>query len=75
MCPDTSFEAVELALGPSVTNLASYFETCRRKRNILDYDSAQVVTETEAKELVEKAEELCTLVEQWIAQHHTQFTP
>jgi uncharacterized protein (UPF0332 family) len=71
----TTFEAIELALGPSVTNLASYFDTCRRKRNILDYDSAQVVTETEAKELVEKVEEFRTLVEQWIAQHHALFTP
>ena len=71
----TTFEAVELALGPSVTNLASYFDTCRRKRNILDYDSAQVVTGTEANELVAKAEEFRTLVEQWIAQHHAQLTP
>jgi hypothetical protein len=68
-------EAIELALGPSITNLASYFDMCRRKRNILDYDSAQVVTETEAKELVEKAEEFRTLIEQWIAQHHAQCTP
>ena len=66
----TTFEAVELALGASVSTLASYFDTCRRKRNILDYDNAQVVTETEAKELVQEAEEFRKLVEQWIAQHY-----
>ena len=71
----TPFKAVQLALGPGVTNLASYFDTCRRKRNILDYDSAQVVTETEAKELVEKADESRTLVEKWMAQHHARLTP
>jgi uncharacterized protein (UPF0332 family) len=71
----TTFEAVELALGPTVSTLASYFDMCRRKRNILDYDTAQVVTETEAKELVQKAEEFRTLIEQWIAQHLPQFTP
>src|SRR5262245_6644996 len=71
----TTFEAVELALGSSVTNLASYFDTCRRKRHILDYDSAQVLAETEAKELREQAEAFRTLVEQWIAQHHAQLTP
>jgi hypothetical protein len=71
----TAFEAVELALGASVSILASYFDTCRRKRNILDYDNAQVVTETEAKELVQKAEEFRALVEQWIAQPHPQFGP
>src|SRR5712692_8728804 len=71
----TTFEAVELALGPTVSTLTSYFDMCRRKRNILDYDTAQVVTETEAKELVQKAEEFRTLVEQWIAQNYPQFAP
>jgi hypothetical protein len=38
----TSFEAAELALGSSVSNLTAYFETCRRKRNALDYDMAHI---------------------------------
>jgi hypothetical protein len=71
----TTFEAVELAMGPAVSNLVSYFDTCRRKRNMLDYDNAHVVTATEAQELVQKAEEFRTLVEQWIAQHHPQWMP
>ena len=71
----TTFEAVELAMGPTVANLASYFDTCRRKRNILDYDNAQVVTESEAQELVQQAEAFRTLVEQWMAHHHPQFGP
>ena len=71
----TTFEAVELALGASVSPLASYFDTCRRKRNILDYDTAQVVTETEAQELMQQAEEFRTLIEQWIAHHHPHWTP
>src|SRR5215470_7873932 len=36
----TTFEALELAMGPSIAPLASYFDTCRRKRNVLDYDMA-----------------------------------
>jgi hypothetical protein len=71
----TTFEAIELALGARVATLASYFDTCRRKRNILDYDNAHVVTETEAKELLQKADEFHTLIEQWIAHHHPQFGP
>ena len=69
----TTFDAVELTLGARVSTLGSYFDTCRRKRNILDYDNAQVVTETEAKELVQKAEEFRLLVEQWIAQRYPPF--
>src|SRR5262249_10709444 len=38
-------EAAELAIGPSVSKLVPYFETCRRKRNTLDYDVANVVSD------------------------------
>jgi hypothetical protein len=69
----TTFEAVELAMGRSVVRLTTYFETCRRKRNMLDYDIANVATDTEVRELMEKAEEFRQLVEQWIAQHYPQF--
>jgi hypothetical protein len=70
----TTFEAVELAMGRGVAPLASYFETCRRKRNMLDYDMADVATETEVRELLEQAHAFRQLVEQWIAQQHPQFT-
>ena len=53
----TTFEAIELAMGSSIVPLASYFDTCRRKRNMLDYDLANVVTETEVNELLEKVEQ------------------
>ena len=69
----TTFEAVELVMGRSVVRLATYFETCRRKRNMLDYDMAIVATDTEVDELLEKAEAFRQLVEQWIARHHPQF--
>ena len=49
---------------------------CRRKRNILDYDSAQVVTETEAKELVREDQRVShphRTVDS--AAYHAQFTP
>ena len=71
----TTFEALALAMGRSIAPLAHYFETCRRKRNMLDYDMANVATETEVRELLEKAERFRMLVEQWIAQHHPQFVP
>jgi hypothetical protein len=70
----TTFEAVELAMGRSVAPLASYFDACRRKRNMLDYDMANVATETEVGELLEQAEQFRHLVEQWIAQFYPQYT-
>jgi len=71
----TTFEALELAMGPSITAHAVYFDTCRRKRNLADYDVANVITETEARELLEKAHEFHQLVEAWIPQHYSGFTP
>ncbi len=38
----TSFEAAKIALGTEGIDLCSYFDTCRRKRNKIDYDFAQV---------------------------------
>jgi hypothetical protein len=70
----TTFEAVELAMGRRMAPLAGYFETCRRKRNMLDYDMADVATETEVRELLEQAQAFRQLVERWMAQQYPQFT-
>jgi len=65
-----TFEALEIAMGPPVSSLAAYFDTCRRKRNQVDYDRTNAATETEAEDLLQKAEEFRELVEQWIRKHY-----
>ena len=69
----TTFEAIEIAMGSSVSALAAYFDTCRRKRNQVDYNRANAATETEAAELLSKAEEFRELVEKWICKHHPRY--
>ena len=69
----TTFEALEVAMGPSISAMTAYFDTCRRKRNQVDYDFAHASTETEAAELIQKAEEFYALVEKWIRKHHSQY--
>ena len=69
----TSFEALELAVGSTVSALAAYFELCRRKRNTLDYDMANVISETEAEEVLKQATELRDKVEAWIKTTHPQL--
>jgi len=44
----TTFEAVKLAIGKKASRFADYFETCRRKRNTVDYDLANVISHAEA---------------------------
>ena len=51
-----SFEAVKLAIGTSSESYVDYFDRCRRKRNVIDYDDANVATETEAQELCGKGQ-------------------
>lgn len=65
-----SFEAVKLAVGKAANPYTDYFDRCRRKRNVIDYDNAFVATETEAQEIVVKAKEFVDAVEQWIAKVH-----
>ncbi len=60
-------------MGPPVVSLAAYFDLCRRKRNTLDYVGAGVVTDTEAKELLAKAQEFECLVDAWIKKSYRQF--
>lgn len=69
-----TFEAAKTALGTnSAETLTDYFETCRRKRNNIDYDTAEVVSESEASDLLEKAREFKALIEDWIAQNHPTY--
>ena len=68
-----SLEGSRLAVGAPATSLIDYFDTCRRKRNKIDYTQAHVASETEAKEIVTKAVEFCDLIEKWIADNHPSF--
>ena len=70
-----SFEIAEFALGKSSKPLTDYFELCRRKRNKLDYDLANVVTNSEAAELIKKTSEFQTLVMAWLQSNHANLVP
>ncbi len=65
----TTFEAAGLVLGVAARSLTDYFEICRRKRNVIDYDSAEVTTESQASELLEKTVQYQKLMESWIAKN------
>jgi hypothetical protein len=45
-----SFETIKLALGKTADPYSDYFDRCRRKRNVIEYDNAQVTSETAAHE-------------------------
>lgn len=69
----TSFVALKLAMGPLSGAYAAYFDSCRRKRNIVDYDMAGAASESEADELLLRATEFEEKVEAWIAANFPEF--
>ncbi|MBU4283863.1 MAG: hypothetical protein KJ968_02040 [Nanoarchaeota archaeon] len=50
------FQAMKIIMGNNYYTLADYFDSCRSKRNITDYDYAGVISDSEAQELIEEAE-------------------
>jgi hypothetical protein len=70
---ENTFTAVELVLGPPGAKYAKYFNTCRKKRNTVDYNLANIITKTELDELLEKAGKFKELVEDWILKNYPQF--
>ncbi|QHN03081.1 hypothetical protein FTO74_06630 [Granulicella sp. WH15] len=66
-----TFEAAGAAIGDGATALADYFETCRRKRNVIDYMTSSVATDTEAEEISKKAKEFHLVVENWVRLKHS----
>lgn len=65
-----SLESTRLVLGNAAHRYADYFETCRRKRNTIDYTFSNVATDTEAKEIVVQAKQFYVEVEDWITKNH-----
>ena len=57
-----SLESTKLVLGKAAHKYADYFETCRRKRNTIDYTFSNVATDTEAREIVVQAKQFCVEV-------------
>jgi hypothetical protein len=70
----TSFEVLKLSMGKSITPFAAYFDVCRRKRNIVEYDGSSIVTETELIELQNRVLEFQDIVENWIKKNYPKLS-
>lgn len=66
-----TFLALEVAVGPSISKTAAYFDQCRQKRNAALYDTADAIAESQADELLEEARRFASMLEAWLAKNHT----
>jgi len=68
-----TLQAMPLVLGVDREADAQYLEVCRKKRNILEYESPGGVTNENADELIGFARHLRKDVLQWLRDRHPEF--
>jgi len=64
---ERTFAALRQLGIPGVSDRARYYDDCRRKRNLVEYDAAGGVSDTEAAELLREAGRLAGAVQEWLA--------
>jgi hypothetical protein len=65
-----SIQALPLILGDDRKEDADYLDTCRTKRNTIEYDMAGASTDADAQELLEFARNLRGDVLSWLKKNH-----
>jgi len=68
-----TIQALPLVLGESRKDDAAYLETCRVKRNTVEYDMAGAATDGDADELLEYAKQLRVDVLAWLKANHLEL--
>lgn len=69
----TAFEFLREAMGGEITQLADYFDDCRRKRNRADYVGVGGISLTETEDLLREARVFVGLARAWIFDHHPEI--
>lgn len=70
----TVFQAMKTILGKEYAELADYFDSCRIKRNALDYDFAGAVSEKEFSELTAEVKKFYDVVKAWISKNYPRLS-
>ena len=68
-----TIQALPLILGPKRRGDADYLDTCRSKRNIVEYDQTGAVSAGEAQELLVFVAELRDDVRRWLEERHAEL--
>lgn len=60
------FQALKEILGTKYDSVSDYFDSCRAKRYITDYNYAGGISEEEVAELIKEAESFLAVVLHWV---------
>lgn len=69
----TVFQAMKESMGDDYADLADYFDACRVKRNVTDYDRAGGISEVEADELLKEASQFREIIVNWLKSYYPRF--
>lgn len=69
----TVFQTMKIIMGTDYYTLADYFDSCRSKRNITDYDYAGGISDSEAEELIKDAGRFLEVTLNWLRKNYTVF--
>jgi len=70
-----TIQSLPLTMGEEYRERMHYFDGCRTKRNISDYDTAWTISGVEAKEILEEARKFRREAEQWLRKNYPQYDP
>ena len=66
-------QTLKETMGQEFRSRADYFDMCRTKRNITDYDRAGEISEHEANELLQEVKNFKQEVKDWLRQHYPKL--
>ncbi|MBN2125218.1 MAG: hypothetical protein JW821_13045 [Deltaproteobacteria bacterium] len=68
-------QALPLVMGSRFSAMRDYLDSCRRKRNISEYDAAGTISQKETEDLLETVSEFKVEVEAWLRQNRPDIFP
>lgn len=66
----TTFQTLSATMGPDQSQRVAYLNSCRRKRNVAEYDRAGEVSQQEVEDLLAEAKAFRKEVEEWLWHNH-----
>jgi len=68
-----TFKLLPELMGNEFESLAGYFDLCRSKRNLTDYDRSGEISQSETAELIEEAANFQGKVLEWLKAKHPEL--
>lgn len=70
-----TLRALPEIMGPQAQERADYFDACRSKRNLADYDRAGIISDVEADEILREARAFKADLIDWLSANHPHLVP